>query len=343
MSIRVLGKVAAGFLLLGLAGLAWAQPREMEPGSVLLYPIVSSSLGQGHGTVISVTNTLGDRRVRNNNFRVGDVQIQYFYVEGRRNWQVTDRIEQLTPNDMFTVLAGDHNPQVEVGFLIVVAQDPETQVPISFNYLIGDEILADFLDNRTWSLPAIPFKAIAPFQEGLGGVRTTTDTNANGAVDFDGAEYDYWPDVLYLNRFFQQDASLEGELTLVSLLGRDFRISVNFLFYDNEEDVFSRSFEFICWTTVRLWDISLITRNLGGNSNELQTGWARIDGHAAFNLITGAQWASETPPANPQNQDPPLLGAYLERIFPMMGFEYGHLLHHSGFQNGNEFPPDSIN
>jgi hypothetical protein len=343
--MRVLGKVAAGFLFLGMAGLASAQPREMEPGSVLLYPIVSSSLGQGHGTVISVTNTQGDRRVRNNNFRVGDVQIQYFYVEGRRNWQVTDRLEQLTPNDMFTVLAGDHNPQVEVGFLFIVAQDPETQLPISFNYLIGDEILADFRDNRTWSLTAIPFKALTPFEPGLGGTqRPTTDANANGSVDFDGVEYDYWPDVLYLNRFFQQDAGLEGWLTLVSPLGRDFRVSVNFLFYDNEEDVFSRTFDFICWTSVRLWDISLITRNLGGNTNELQTGWARIDGRAAFNLITGEQWKSEEPGLpTPQNQDPPLLGAYMEVILPAMGLEYGHRLHHSGFQNGNDFPPDSVN
>jgi len=343
MSIRVLSKVAAGFLLLGLAGLASAQPREMEPGSVLLYPIVDSRLGQGMGTVISVTNTLADRRVRQNNFRVGDVQIQYFYIEGRNNWQITDRFERLTPNDMFTVLAGDHNPQTELGFLIVIAQDPEVEVPISFNYLIGDEILVDVQGNRTWCLTAIPFKAIAPFQEGLGGVRTTTDTNANGAVDFDGTEYDYWPDVLYLNRFFQQNASLETELTLVSMLGRDFRISVNFLFYDNEEDVFSRSFDFICWTTVKLSDISLITRNLGGSSNELQTGWAKIDGAFAFNLVTGAQWKSEEGTVTPQNQDPPLLGAYVERILPAVGFEYGHLLHHSGFQNGNEFPPDSIN
>jgi len=344
MSFNVLKKVAVAMLVLGLAGVsATGQPREMEPGSVLLYPQVDSRLGLGMGTVISVTNTLGDRRIRNNNFRVGDVQIQYFYVEGRNNWQITDRFEQLTPNDMFTVLAGDHNPQTELGFLIIIAQDPETQVPISFNYLIGDEILVDVQGNRTWSLTAIPFKSLLPFQNGLLGIRTTTDLNANGAVDFDGTEYDYWPDVLYMNRFFQQNGALETELILVSMLGRDFRISVNFLFYDNEEDVFSRSFDFICWTSVKLSDVSLITRNLGGRSGELPTGWARIDGNVAFNLITGQQWASETPPANPTNQDPPLLGAYVERILPAAGFEYGHLLHHSGFQNGNEFPPDNVN
>jgi hypothetical protein len=344
MSFNVLKKVAVAMLVLGLAGVsATAQPTEMEPGSVLLYPQVDSRLGIGMGTVISVTNTLGDRRVRQNNLRVGDVQIQYFYVEGRNNWQVSDRIERLTPNDMFTVLAGDHNPQTELGFLLIVAQDPEVEVPISFNYLIGDEILVDVQGNRTWSLTAIPFKCLLPFEEGLNTVRTTTDVNQNGAVDFDNVEYDYWPDALYMNRFFQQNGALETELILVSMLGRDFRISVGFLFYDNEEDVFSRSFDFICWTSVKLSDISLITRNLGGRSGELPTGWARINGDRAFNLVTGEQWTSEEGQPNPLNQDPPLLGAYVERILPAAGYEYGHLLHHSGAQNGNEFPPDNVN
>ncbi len=121
-----------------------------------------------------------------------------------------------------------------------------------------------------------------------------------------------------MTRFFQQSNSLETELVLVSLLGRDFRINVNFLFYDNEEDVFSRSFTFVCWTSVKLSDISLITRNLGGRSGEAQTGWARIDGDFAVNLITGLLWTSEevVPPGIPNRDqaDPPLLGAYVERI-----------------------------
>jgi len=328
-----------------LATVAPAQPRQLEPGSILLYPQVDSRLGAGRGTIINVTNTNSSRIVFPNNLRGGDVRLHYNYVAGTVPWGLTDLAEFLTPNDTLTVLAGDHNPQMELGFLLVIATDIETETAIDFDYLIGSEIVVDVVGDEIWDLPAIPFKALITGGPRSGTGHFFTDPlanggNANGAVDFDGIEYDYWPDKLYLDSFHQVSALVTGDLILVSLLGQDFRISVGFLIYDNEEDVFSRTFDFICWTSVTLDQISNVFRNLGGNPNEFRSGWCRIDGSGAVNLLTGVIWRNE---GGSGTYSPPIMGSFVQRMLMAPTFGAGDLLHQTGFQNGNEFPPDNVN
>jgi hypothetical protein len=323
-----------------VAGLAPAQPTDYVPGSVLIYPTVDSRAGMGKGTVISVTNTNASRVVSPiNNYRNGDVQVHYYYVEGLEPYNnVFNRKEMLTPNDTLTVLAGTHNPEMEVGYLIVVAEDPESEAAIEFDYLIGDEIVVDVKQNKLWSIPAIAFQALPQGPVGTpldNNGRRLTDVNRNGSVDFDGIEYDMYPDVLFISSFFEQGATIESELILVSGLGSYYRVDVDFLFYDNEEDVFSRDYAFTCWTTEKLADISNVTKSLGGSATEAATGWARIDGDYAIHVLTGALWTNEVCEGP---YDPPILGAFVQRIVGSTGFEFGHLLHHEGAQNGNEFP-----
>ena len=332
--MRLFGLIA---LIAALAGTGFAQPADLIPSSVLLFPTVDSRAGQGKGTVISVTNTNASRIVSpTNNLRYGDVQIHYYYVEGMEPFNnVFNRKEILTPNDTLTVLAGTHNPEMEVGYLLVVAEDPESDDAINFNFLIGDEIVVDAAQNKLWSIPAIGYRAV-----NTGGMidnngRLKTDLNSNASVDFDGREYDLYPDELYISSFFEQSATMEGELILVSALGSYYRVDVDFLFYDNEEDVYSRDFEFTCWTSVKLSDVSKVTRNLGGTAAEPATGWARIDGDKAIHILTGKRWTNEM---SGTNYDPPINGAFVQRVLGAAGFEFGHLLHHTGAQNGNEFP-----
>jgi hypothetical protein len=317
---------------------ATAQPADLTPGSILMFPKVDSRAGVGKGTIISVTNTNASRMVSPlNNYRYGDIQLHYYYIEGLAPFNnVFNRKEMLTPNDTLTVLAGTHNPEMEIGYLLVVAEDPESEDAVNFNFLIGDEIVVDVAQNKLWAIPAIGFRALgmgAPDNNG----RFRTDLNANGSMDFDGVEYDLYPDQLFISSFFEQSATMEGELILVSGLGSYYQVDVNFLFYDNEEDVFSRDYHFICWASEKLSDISAVTKALGGSTSELATGWARVDGDYAVHILTGSLWDNETPGVG-TNYDPPIEGAFVQRVLPGAGFEFGHLLHHIGAQNGNEYP-----
>jgi hypothetical protein len=328
-----------GAALVALVGSAMAQPNFDTPSSVLIYPIVDSRLGQGMGTVISVTNTNRNRVINTNtNLPTGTVQVRYWYVKGTDPWTFTDIPELLTPNDILTVLAGNHNPEVELGFLIVIAEDPTNDALINFNYLIGDEIVIDVAGARTTNINAMGFKALYEGPEQPNGA-DLADRDGDGRAEFNGDEYERFPDLLYLSSFFEQSATMEGDLTFVALLGRDYRVGVNFLIYDNEEDQFSRNFFFVCWTRVALLGISSVFDSLGGSANEEQVGWCRIDGGDAVNILTGRVIF-----------DAPILGAKTQRVLPYAGLEFGGLLHHSGENREestpsgwvNQFPPSEL-
>jgi hypothetical protein len=321
-----------GAALVALVGSAMAQPNYDTPSSLLIYPIVDSRLGQGMGTVVSVTNTNRNRVINTNtNLPTGTLQVRFWYVKGVDPWTVTDIPELLTPNDILTVLAGNHNPELELGFLVVIAEDPTNDALINFNYLIGDEIVVDVAGARTTNLNAMGFKALAAGTTQPNGA-PLADLDGDGRAEFNGSEYERFPELLYLSSFFQQSATMEGDLTFVALLGRDYRIGVNFLIYDNEEDQFSRNFFFVCWTRVALLGISSVFDSLGGTPNEEQVGWARIDGGDAVNILTGRVIF-----------DAPIVGAKTQRVLPYAGLEFGGLLHHSGVNNETSYPPGWVN
>jgi hypothetical protein len=322
-----------GLALIGLAGMlvatsAGAQALDpFSPASVLIFPVVDARSGQGTGTVISVTNTNDNMFVSpTNNFRTGDVRVHFHYVDAHTSWRIFDRVEELTPNDTLTVLAGDHFVDNGNGYLYCIAEDMETGDPINFNYLIGDEVVVNVSQNYLAGINAIGIQALATGSDrtNTGHARTDSSTNGgdgDGRIDFDGHEYALWPDQLFIASFLEQSANVRSTLYLLSTLGGDWETRVAFLFFNNEETSFSRDFRFHCWTEATLESISGVTANLNGSSTEIACGWASLSGDNAVHVLTGQV-----------DHAPPLLGALITQV--STPFTYGHLLHMTGTRDG---------
>ncbi|MBI1853083.1 MAG: hypothetical protein HYR85_22325 [Planctomycetes bacterium] len=299
---------------------ALAQPVHAQPGSIMIYPLFDSS--PGRGTLITVTNINESRLTCQQNgpngFRQGDVRIHYTYINGE-DWNEFDTDEDLTPGDTLTVFADQHNPEQEMGFLWVEARDPESGEAIDFDYLIGSAIIVDTGVDFLWSYTPYAFRGLpagdpGPDVDGCG--RELTDLDADQCADFDGAEYDYFPDVLYIDNFFGESATFSNELTLMSAsFDPNSSVSVRLGIWNNNETRFSRSFTFQCWTRIALSDVTnvVLATNLRGadelpfNAGFIQTGWVSIDAEA------------------------PLLGVFMHKIVGQ-SFAAGHELHYTGIE-----------
>lgn len=307
---------------LGFAGAVNAQPNHLQPGSVLVYPLFDSQ--PDSATVINVTNSNTSNIVCSNFFREGDVRLHYVYFA--ENCQEFDVFEDLTPGDTLTVLASDHNPEGERGYLIVSALDPETSALIDFDFLIGSAYVANSSIDIMWSYTPYAFEGLAGNGTGASNCNFDfiIDSSSNGPINFDGVDYSQFPDVLYIDSFFEEDDGMfDNFLTLMSCSGGSATNVIDFLFYNNREDVFSRSFSFVCWTSVELSEISAIASGLGGDPDEFtkETGWARIAGREVRDLAGN--------PLSPA-QDPAILGVFVQTV--NANFNAGHALHYSGTQ-----------
>ncbi len=297
---------------LSLAGIASAQPLHLQPGSALIYPLFDSQ--PQSATVLNVTNTNEDRTVNANGFRAGDILLHYVYygkqADGSTVCLEFDRFELLTPADTLTVLASDHNPEGEVGFLTVTSQDPETgdAVP-NFDFLIGSAYVANSAIDIMWSYTPYSFE---------GGTN-----NNDGILDFDGTEYSEFPDTLFIDSFFEEDDGVfNNKVTLMSTSGQDYINELDVFTYNNKEDRFSRTFKFVCHTTVELSEITTVARNLNGDPNEFakETGWVRFEGRNILDLA-----------GNLVTADPAILGVIVQIV--RTDFTAGHALHYTGSQS----------
>ncbi|MEQ8768636.1 MAG: hypothetical protein RL885_32315 [Planctomycetota bacterium] len=298
------------------------------PGSVLIYPIYDSN--PGSGTLISITNTKNDPSFNPATNLNGVVDVHFIYIDGE-DWNEFNRYERLTPNDTFSVLADTHDPNSDEGFLYCIAIDPISFEPVSFNWLIGDEIVADSNGNWLFGVEAISFKSLVA--EG-----TASDVNANGLIDLDGVEFEAVADEMYISSFFGQGAYVtaptpapESTLVLLSLVGdSDYRTTIDFAVYNNNEQEFSATHKIRCWEKVKLEDIDgvfsnffLMNTNWDQTNNGYMlgtTGWARLDGQVAVDIV-GNQ---------PALDNPPFVGLILQALD---GFAAGHLLHESDAPN----------
>ncbi|MBI3844582.1 MAG: hypothetical protein HY292_08085 [Planctomycetes bacterium] len=280
--------VLAGSLALvagtALGPAAFAQPVHAQPGSILIFPLFDARPHKG--TLISVTNTnqstlhcANDRTQRQ-----GDVDVLYTYIDGETclEFNVT---EHLTPGDTLTVFADQHNPESNFGWLWVDARDPVSGDPIDFDFLIGSAIIVDTDLDFLFSYTPYPFRGLPNGDSGPGTDacgREFTDVNEDSFADFDGVEYDFFPDELLLDQFFQENGPFADEVTLMSTEVQ--QTSVTLLTKNNREQSFSRSLTFDCWTRGPLGLISNVFGQLGGDPNELktsqgqslQTGWIRF-------------------------------------------------------------------
>ncbi len=309
MTMATVALLAAG----ALAEPASGQPVHAQPASSLFFPLFDST--PGRGTLITVTNTNGDTDDcpggGSGGFDIGDIRLHYVYVNGD-DCSEFNLDEDLTPGDMLTVFADQHNPEQDQGWLWVEARDPESGLPIDFDYLIGSAIIVDMGTDFLWSYTPYPFRALpddgpGPDVDACG--RELTDADEDGCADFNGIEYDFFPDILYLDNFFAEgdvgSKVMSNELTLMSPID-EFEI-LRFGIWNNDEDRFSRSFPFQCWTRLQLSDISLVVRrqNLGGDPNELVlngtsilTGWVEIDAELPLlgvfaHIVTSAQQTAD--------------------------------------------------
>jgi len=334
--MTVAGFALLSAMLFAAAPVALAQPVHLQPGSALVFPLYDSS--PGAGTVICVTNT-NDSRVYcpDSDYREGDVALHYVYVDGESCLEF-DRYELLTPGDTFCVVADKHNPEQDRGFLFVAAVDPSDYTKyIKFDYLIGSAITVQSDLNFMWSYTPYAFIG-APGQPGSGGECDPYYTDAgpdgddDGALDFDGKEYSYFPAELFIDSFLEEVGQKTNALTLMSTTGQDYIAEILFLFWNNIEEKFSKTFKFTCWWTGPLSDISAVVTDLGGDEGEIgvgsiETGWASITPKRILDLAGN--------PVEVGDGIPPILGVFAQYLVNT-DFAAGHALHYTGTLDGLE-------
>jgi hypothetical protein len=289
----------AAWVLFGMVGMlggsAYAVPGQPatpelkydQPASILIFPFFQQAFNKD--TFLTVTNTNIDCRQCGNGFRQGDVLIVVNFINPANCSELNQEFE-LSPGDTLTLLATQQSLTFSEGWVWLDARDPETRDAIDFDYLIGSALLAES-SGQTWEYNAYTFQS---FADQCGGDvdqcgRVKTDVNQNGAADFDGCEYAFWPDSLVLDNFFQISGGFDDELVLIAPdhFGDDpteNQHRLNFGFWNNSEARFSRSFDMFCFVHVPLSTISLITTRLGGNNETVdgsgtvfQTGWMEVD------------------------------------------------------------------
>jgi hypothetical protein len=316
-------------------------PSLHRPGSLLIYPVID--VRGGTDTVVCVTNVNTDERfVPGLPIKYGDVTARFFYVILTPSGCVVfDDSVDLTPGDTFAVsvrthlgLQGDFQ-----GWLYVIAADIEGRGAIDFDSegranqgrqetessgFIGEEMVVQGApQNYLYALPAISFKAT---RNDDGGVNSQgfrfTDVNGDGEADFDGREYQKFPQILSQPTFLEQslqNTALQDELVLLTpIFQTGNRVDLNSFWYNNNEDARSRTFSFTCWTRLKIRNISAYTQNLGGIPTEAATGWFWID------PVQLARFGGYVP-------NPPVHGAFIHQLNPgQTQFWASVLLHQEG-------------
>ena len=325
---------------LGIASEANAGGR--NPGSLLLYPEFDNRAATV--TVLTVTNTNSDFAPSADNPLVaaGTVRVEFKYIgkygpsmgpyQHEINCEEFNREELLTPNDTITLLTNAHNPQHEQGYVYVFAKNMTGQ-KIAFNHLIGNVLTVSGLQSFEYSVNPVAFDGI--------GDGTLTDLDGDNNLDLDGVEYGEAPDEILVPRFLGQ--SYEGfnsELILIALSGgAAFTTTVDFLIYNDNEEVFSSEYTFDCWDRVHLLSISGIfaqqflamftnqdSQEVLGAS-QIETGWFRMDGAIADSTVVSID-------------DPAFYAVLLEKVGDNRGA--ADLPFEQGLQANGDLLPRSI-
>jgi len=286
--------------------LAWADGR--NPGSLLVYPEFDSTAGRA--TLLTLTNVNPDTKT-------GAVRVEIVFINGTAATGgiclETNVTVALTPNDTFTFVAAALNPNPQRGYVYAFAKDVNGAA-ISFNWLIGDNLLYDGVLAFDYAITPYSFRAIGP-QGSL------TDLDGDGVRDLNGVEYEMAPDKIIVPRFFGQSGTYQSELVLIALTGgAQFTSTINFLVYNDNEEVFSKNYAFRCWTKVPLTTISntFLQSFLAGFTNHapnetigaitVETGWFEMDGGTAYSSAAALS-------------DPAFLAFLIERTGPLAGAE----------------------
>ncbi len=259
-----------------------------RPASLLLYPMFDNRLGTV--TVISVTQTgwsgLGQ----------GDIQVHFVYRE-ESDCSPFNRAELLTPKDTLTLITNAHAPDPERGYVYVYARCPLSEQPVVSNTLVGQLLVVDGIESLSFSVNPFGYRGIGdPSQLDSACGLPLTDLDGDGVRDLDNLEYELAPDQILIPRFMGQGGGFHSELILIGLTGRAFSTTIDFLVYNDNEEVFSTEYTFRCWERTPLLSISGIFSNaflkttnharneiFDGSPDESpwESGWIRLDGGVA--------------------------------------------------------------
>jgi len=282
LDTSILPRRAAWGLTLALGLLAaTAQADRNDPGSLLIYPEYDSR--PGSFTFLTVTNTHPTESVR-----------VHFNWVNEETCLKNNASKTLTPRDTVTFYSSTSNPNQHRGFCFAYARSSANGQPIDFDYLIGSSISMIGSTASEYSMNALVFAG----QTGHG---NSTEVTPNGDRDLDGVEYSKTPDEIAIPRFFGQ-TEVQGmpraDLILIGLTGTRFETSIDFLIYNDNEEVFSSEYSFDCWDRVPLLDISGAFRNdflLNGTNHDpgeilgfnlFESGWFIMDGGIATSTTT---------------------------------------------------------
>jgi hypothetical protein len=304
----------AGAAVLGLSVPSMAE--HQTPSSLLVFACFDNT--RGTDTLFTVTNTNDDFNLGPNNLPLGTIDVEFIYINGD-NCLETNRTRRLTPNDTITVLAGVDNPNFERGYLYCFAK--RNGAAVSFNFLVGASLtFSGQSDSKDFELAPVGFLA-------LGATGAATDVDSDGRRDLNGVEYAQVPDELVIARFLGQEEQEDlvggpldearSQLVLINLSGARFTAVIDFLIYNDNEEVFSAQYTIDCWDRVWLNNINgvfvddFLEENTNHNPAEInasgvdsdpaEQGWYRIDG-----LIANSSAASI--------DDPAILAAQIETV-----------------------------
>jgi len=280
--------ILTAICLAALASLAAAQNN--PPGSLLLFPEFDNRAGEVN--LVTVTNT-------STSSVGGTIDVEFVYIGRRVNNDIEiscsefNRTERLTPGDTLSLLTRYHNPELEQGYLYVFAKDPETGEPVVFNHLVGSGLHISTISVLDFSTNSATFRGVGSSDGAEAADFTPTDIDGDGIRDLNGLEYQQVADEIIIPRFFGQNFFVQSELYLVSLAPSGFETTLDFLIYNDNEEVFSAEHSFTCWDKVPLLEISGVFDNLflrlytDNDPDEVigfrgvETGWIHIDGGLA--------------------------------------------------------------
>ncbi len=232
-------------------------PHYRRPGSLLLFPEFDNR--EGDVSIVTVTNTDCTGAAGGQ-----DIDVEFVYID-KNGCGEFNKTETLTPCDTLSLLTNYHNPNTEQGYLYAFAKD-EAGVPVVWNHLIGSLLIVSGLEAFDYGINPVVFRGLGMSNgtEALAG--SPTDLDGDGNRDLDGREYEPAPDVITIPRFLGQDADTAGgirsQLILIALSGgARFETNVCFLFWNDNEEVFSGEYNFSCWDKPYLEDLSYGFRN----------------------------------------------------------------------------------
>ncbi len=281
MGARFFSGLVGAALALALLGPA-AQADGRNPASLLIYPEFDNT--GGRFALLSVTNT-------NQDLATGTVRVEFVWINGDASGGTvcseTNATYLLTPNDTLTLMSTSANPNTQRGYAYAFAKDVQGRA-IAFNWLIGDTLLVDPVFALDYAVNPVVFRSSRPQGQ-------PTDLDGDGLRDLDGLEYEAAPARVLIPRFMGQSATHQSQLILINLTGgAQFTALVDFLVYNDNEEVFSRNWSFRCWAKVPLTQISssftqgFLANATNHSAGEIigspahESGWFEIDGRYAW-------------------------------------------------------------